>query len=64
MYSEKKANYRSLILSAFLVTGLTVYMLKESQQSQSVASQTPKKVVPEVKTVNALGRLEAKGEVI
>ena len=63
MYSEKKANYRSLILSAFLVTGLTVYMLKESQQSQSVASQTPKKVVPEVKTVNALGRLEPKGEV-
>ena len=52
------------IATAFSVSGVTAHMLRQSSQSQSIAAQPTENILPEIKTINALGRLEPKGEVI
>ncbi len=52
------------IATALSVSGVTAYMFRQFQQSQSIVSQTTENIMPEIKTVTALGRLEPRGEVI
>ncbi len=52
------------IATAFSVSGVTAFLLRQFQQSQSIVSQTTENIMPEIKTVTALGRLEPRGEVI
>ena len=48
---------------ALLMAGTTVYALRQFSASQT-AESVPEMVIPEIKTVTALGRLEPSGEII
>ena len=54
-------NWLSAIAITLIIGGGTVYALRHSPSSPPVAPET---VVPEIKTVTALGRLEPAGEII
>jgi HlyD family secretion protein len=52
------------IIAALAVSGLSAYTAFKNNNAVNQKAQAPAVVVPEVKTVTALGRLEPKGEVI
>lgn len=50
--------------ATLLVSGTSAYTIWRFQSSESQASQVPAVVVPQIKVVTALGRLEPQGEVL
>ncbi|KAF3890033.1 MULTISPECIES: HlyD family efflux transporter periplasmic adaptor subunit [Nostocales] len=52
-----------VLLATFIAGGLSLYTVQKFQ-SNAAASQQQPTIVPEIKTVTALGRLEPKGEVV
>ncbi|GAA6618059.1 HlyD family efflux transporter periplasmic adaptor subunit [Scytonema sp. NUACC26] len=52
-----------VLLAAFTAGGLSLYTVQKFQSNAAASKQQPT-IVPEVKTVTALGRLEPKGEVV
>ncbi|MBE9224393.1 ABC exporter membrane fusion protein [Phormidium sp. LEGE 05292] len=64
---EKLLPKNALIVATaatLLVSGTSAYTIWRLQSSQSEASQAPVVVVPQIKVVTALGRLEPQGEVL
>jgi HlyD family secretion protein len=52
------------IIAALIFGGISIYTVRHFQVSSAKESKAPVAIVPEIKTVTALGRLEPKGEVV
>ncbi|MFB2936623.1 HlyD family efflux transporter periplasmic adaptor subunit [Aerosakkonemataceae cyanobacterium BLCC-F154] len=66
-FLEKLLPKNALVMATaatLLVSGTSAYTIWRLQSSESQASQAPVVVVPQIKTVTALGRLEPQGEVL
>jgi HlyD family secretion protein len=67
-FTPLKPNFRQgamlAITTIIVLGGISAYTIGKFQTSQSNTVSQPKVIIPEIKTVTALGRLEPKGQVV
>ena len=63
-----KPSFRQVIIlttaAIVILIGIRIYATRKSDTSQSSAVANPEVVIPQIKTVTALGRLEPKGDIV